>query len=261
MTRPNGTPRRPMAAVLGLGVALLAWEALARQVLAGGGAAHVLPPPSEVGRTLLALATSGDLARHAGASLGRVLVGYGAAAAVGLPLAWALGVSPGLERQVAPLLRALRPVPPFAWIPLALLWFGIGDASAAAVVFPGAFFTIVRATAFGMERVDPALHRAAANLGARGWPLLRRVLLPASLPAVFAGLRMAWGFAWMSVVAAELVGSRTGLGFLILDSRNLGRPDLALAGMVAIGAIAWASDALIARIAARATPWTEGEHA
>ena len=197
---------------------------------------HVLPGPAVVAATAWELRA--DLATNALATGRRVLAGYGAAVAVGLPLAALLGSVPLLDRQVGALLALLRGVPPFAWTPLLLLWFGIGDTSAVTVVFLGALFPIVRQARAGVAAVPADLVVAARNLGASSIVVTTRVLVPGALPLTFTGLRLGWTLAWMSVVAAEIVGADRGLGQMILDARNLARPDVALVGMAAIGALA-----------------------
>jgi ABC-type nitrate/sulfonate/bicarbonate transport system permease component len=214
---------------------------------------HVLPGPAVVVGTIVT--ERADLFHHAVRTTRRVLLGYGGAVAIGLPLAGALGASAFVDRQVGTLLTLLRAIPPFAWTPLLLLWVGVGDGSAAAVVFAGAFFPIVRNARAGIAAVPPALVLAARNLGASRRVYWIDVVLPGAAPMAFTGLRLGWALAWMSVVAAELVGADGGLGQLILDARNLARPDRAIAGMVAIGALAAGSEALFARVERHVLRW------
>ncbi len=216
---------------LGVAALLAAWA-----LAASRWPPHVLPGPATVAAT--AWDTRAGLAEDALATGRRVVLGYGAAVAVGLPLAAVMGASAWLDRQLGALLALLRAVPPFAWTPLLLLWVGIGDGSAVAVVFLGALFPIVRQARAGIAAVPAGLVTAARNLGASPGTVIRRVLLPGALPLTFAGLRLGWTLAWMSVVAAELVGADGGLGQRVLDARNLARPDVALAGMATIGALA-----------------------
>jgi ABC-type nitrate/sulfonate/bicarbonate transport system permease component len=235
-------------ALAGTALALAAWALLATR-----WPPHVLPGPARVLATAWAMRTT--LADAATATGTRVLAGYGLAIATAIPLAALLGALPHAGRQVDALLSLLRGIPPFAWTPLLLLWLGVGDASAVTVVFLGAFFPIVRQTRAGIEATPPALVDAARNLGASEATVALRVRLPAALPLAFAGLRLGWTLAWMSVVAAELVGADRGLGQLVLDARNLARPDVALAGMATIGAVAAASEHALAAIERRALRW------
>lgn len=217
-----------------LGVVALAvlWEGSALVV----GKPHVLPGPTAVVETVIGM--RGPLAEAAATSLARVGAGWLAAAAVALPVGWAMGAVPALDRELRGVLSLLRPIPPFAWLPLLLLWVGIGDVSAVLVCFVAALFPILAHARQGVADAPAALVAAGANLGASGIGLWARVQVPAALPLTFTGLKAGWSLAWMSVVAAELVGADGGLGQLILDSRNLARPDLAMAGMVVLGAVA-----------------------
>ncbi|MDP2316839.1 MAG: ABC transporter permease [Pseudomonadota bacterium] len=239
---------RALPAALGLLVALAIWA-----VAASRWPPHVLPGPLVVLETIVTQRS--ELVGHALRTTRRVLLGYGAAVVIGLPLAMALGARPVLDRQVGALLTLLRSIPPFAWTPLILLWVGVGDGSAAAVVFAGAFFPIVRNARAGIDAVPPSLVLAARNLGAGPRVYWLDVVLPGAAPMVFTGLRLGWALAWMSVVAAELVGADGGLGQLILDARNLARPDLAIAGMVAIGALAAGSERGFALVERRVLRW------
>lgn len=223
----------------GVGMLLGAW-ALAAAYLAKP---HVLPGPALVAETLLSM--RGALAVAAARSFARVGVGWSCAAGVALPVGWAMGAAPALDRELRGLLSLLRPIPPFAWLPLLLLWVGIGEPSAVIVCFVAALFPILAHARQGAAEVPAALLAAGENLGASGWFLWLRLRVPAALPLSFTGLRAGWSLAWMSVVAAELVGADGGLGQLILDSRNLARPDLAIAGMGVLGVVAASTGGLL----------------
>ncbi len=245
----SGVPRQSAIwAGLGVAAALFVWALAATR-----WPPHVLPGPARVGATAWEL--RGTLADAALATGGRVGVGYALAVLVALPLAAALGALPRVGAQVDALLSLLRGIPPFAWTPLLLLWLGVGDASAVSVVFLGAFFPIVRQTRAGIESTPPALLDAAHTLGASAARVALRVRLPAALPLTFAGLRLGWTLAWMSVVAAELVGADRGLGQLVLDARNLARPDIALAGMATLGTLAAVSEGALAALERRLLRW------
>lgn len=235
------------AAERALGVALLigAW-ALAAAWMARP---TVLPSPAAVADTLLASRVA--LLDAAGRSLARVGAGWLAAVAVGVPLGWGMGAVPALDRELRAVIGALRPIPPFAWLPLLLVWVGIGETTARVVCFTAAAFPVAAYARAGVADTPPALMQAARNLGIDGAALVWRVRVPAALPMTLTGLRSGWTLAWMSVVAAELVGADGGLGQLILDARNLARPDIALAGMTVIGAIAAGSAAGMDRLARR----------
>jgi NitT/TauT family transport system permease protein len=213
-------------------VALVAawWAAVAL------AASLIIPTPWQVALGIGELASQGVLIDHVAASLGRVAGGYALAAALGIPLGIAMGWFPTLFGAVNPVIQLLRPISPIAWIPLAILWFGIGDLSPVFLIFLASFFPIVVNTTTGVHTIERQYIRAAANFGVSGLRLLRLVILPATLPHVIVGLRISLGVAWLVVVAAEMIALNSGLGFLIMDSRNAGnRYDLVVAGMVLIG--------------------------
>ncbi len=218
---------------------LLFWEALPRL---GVVDPVLLPPFSQVAGRLGTLALTGTLWLHLGASLGRVLLGYSLAAAFALPLGFSLGLDERAEHWVRPLVQALRPLAPPAWIPLAILWFGIGNAPAVFIIFVGTVFTLLVGTISAVRGVDRRLLQAALTLGASRRRAVLEVVLPAALPELLTLLRLGMGLAWMCVVAAEMVAVSQGLGFLILEARNTFRTDTVLAGMVAIGLLGVALD-------------------
>lgn len=209
----------------------------------------VLPGPLAVAHTLGTMRA--ELAEAALRSFSRVALGWAAAVALAVPLGWAMGAWPRFGRELAGALAFLRPIPPFAWLPLVLLWVGIGEGSARLICFAGAVFPVLTHAQGGVAEAPPALVAAGRNLGAQGLRLFTRVQVPAALPLTFTGLRLGWTLAWMSVVAAELVGADGGLGQLILDSRNLARPDLALAGMGVLAAVATVSGAALGAVERR----------
>jgi len=239
---------RRLPGAVGIAVLFVLWA-----VAATRWPPHVLPGPDVVLRTVID--ERALLLHNAGRTLWRVALGYGAAVGIGLPLAGVLAASPLADRQVGSLLTLLRAIPPFAWTPILLLWLGIGDWSAAIIVFLGALFPIVRQARAGFAAVPTTLLLAARNLGASPRIHWLDVVLPGAAPMVFSGLRLGWALAWMSVVAAELVGADGGLGQMILDARNLARPDLAIAGMVAIGALAAASEGLLGLLERHVLRW------
>jgi sulfonate transport system permease protein len=232
-------PGRERAAVgwalLGLALFLGAWAAVAWRM----SQPHVLPDPLTVARTVLERRF--DLADAALRSGLRVGAGWAAAAALAVPLGWVSGSVPSLDGELRRFTALVRAIPPFAWLPLLLLWVGIGETTSMLVCALGAFFPILEGARVGASEAPTALLNAARNLGASPVRVLFRVRIPAALPSTFTGLRTGATFAWLSVVAAELVGADGGLGQLVLDARNLARPDLAIAGMLCIGAVASAT--------------------
>ncbi|MBI1722731.1 MAG: ABC transporter permease [Gemmatimonadetes bacterium] len=201
------------------------------------------PTPWAVVLGIVELARNGTLVQHVSASLMRVTYGYLAAVAIAIPLGVLMGWFGRVYRAVNPLIQLLRPISPIAWIPLAILWFGVGNLSPMFLIFLSSFFPMVTGTAAGVHTIEKQYIRAAENFGIRGVRLLRQVVLPAALPQVIVGMRLGLGIAWLVVVAAEMVAINSGLGYLIIDSRNAGnRYDLVVAGMVLIGVIGFLLD-------------------
>jgi len=217
----------------------------------------VFPSPGAVARGLAELARKGLLLRYVRDSLFRVAAGYGAALAVGIPLGVFLGWQPAAARAVNPLIQLLRPISPLAWIPVAIVLFGVNDTAAVFLIFLASIFPILVAAMNGVRGV-PAMYRdAGRNFGLSRAALLSRVVFPAALPEILTGLRIALGIAWIVVVAAEMIAVNSGLGYLVIDSRNAGkRYDLVVAAMLLIGAIGLALNLLVQRVPRlRAVRW------
>jgi NitT/TauT family transport system permease protein len=203
----------------------------------------VFPSPLSVERGLADLLHKHVLWADIGDSLRRVAVGFSAAAIIGIPLGLTLGWYPALNQVLNPLLQILRPISPIAWIPVAIIFFGIGDNAAIFLVFLGAFFPIVVACVSGVSNVPSIYRRAGRNFGLSPAQILARVVFPAALPQILIGLRIALGIAWLVVVAGEMIAVDSGLGYLVIDSRNSGkRYDLVVAAMLLIGLIGLALD-------------------
>src|ERR1700735_2707502 len=208
-------------------------------------ATKVFPSPLTVEKGLAQLLHRHVLWADIGDSLRRVAIGFGLAAIIGVPLGLALGWYPALNQVVNPVIQILRPISPIAWIPVAIVFFGVGDHAATSLIFVGAFFPIVVSCVDGVNNVPSVFRRAGRNFGLSPLQLLGRVVFPAALPQIIVGLRIAFGIAWLVVVAAEMVAVDSGLGFLIIDSRNSGkRYDLVVAAMLVIGIIGLALDFL-----------------
>jgi len=216
----------------------------------------LLPPPQAVLRAAWELTRSGELWHHLHDSLKRELVAFLWACAA-IPLGIAMGWWKAVEEQVDPVIEMLRPVPPLAWIPLSILWFGIGDMQNESIIFLGCFFPILLNTVSGVKGVDANLVRAARCLGANVWQILWRVVLRAALPQIVTGVRVGLGVGWMALVAAELVGANSGLGFLINDSRTILRTDYVIVGMATIGVVGFAIDRVIRTVVRRLMPWSQ----
>lgn len=209
----------------------------------------VFPSPVSVEKGLAGLIHTHVLWADIGDSLRRVLIGFGAAAIIAVPLGLALGWYPAANQVVDPVLQILRPISPIAWIPVAIIFFGIGEPSAIFLIFLSAFFPIVVAAISGVSSVPVLFRRAGSNFGLSPVQLLVRVIFPAALPQILIGLRIALGVAWLVVVAAEMVAVDSGLGYLIIDSRNSGkRYDLVVAAMLIIGLIGLLLDLLFRRL-------------
>ena len=198
---------------------------------------------------LIEINDNGRLWSDATASLFRVTWGFFLAAGVGTPLGlWVGWTTRGFE-ALNPFIQALRPISPIAWIPIAILWFGIGDGAGIFLIFYASFFPITVGTMAAVRNLSMVHLRSAMNFGLSGIELFRRVVLPAALPQIITSLRIALGVAWLVIVAAEMVGMDSGLGYLITDARNMGRRyDLVAATMVIIGAIGIVLDLLIRQL-------------
>lgn len=233
---------------------LLIWQAISTFVL-DETTRVLLPPPTAVAKAAWELSVSGELPRHLRDSLRREFTAF-AWALSAIPLGVAMGWWKRIHDQLDPLIEMLRPIPPLAWIPLSILWFGVGDTQNQFIIFLGIFFPILLNTIAGVRSVEPNLVRAARCLGGGEGAVLRRVVLRAAVPQIVTGVRVGLGFGWMALVAAELVGANSGLGFLINDARTLLRTDIVIVGMITIGLVGLALDLLIREFTRRAMPWS-----
>ena len=205
----------------------------------------LLPSPFATAQTFIALLATGELEQHAAYSVCRVLAAWSLAALVAVPLGFAMGRWQRLERVLDPVVELFRPISPLAWIPLAILWFGIDEGGKVFIIFIGTFFPILLNTIAGAKNIDPVLVRAGRILGCTDdASLFRKVVLPASLPQVIVGLRISFGTGWAAIIAAELVAARSGLGYLISNGMEVLRSDLVLVGMVTIGVLGVLFDAV-----------------
>ena len=203
----------------------------------------VLPPPLDVVTTFGQLLVNGQLILDTAYSVGRVVSAWLLSAIVAIPLGLVMGSSRRLEHLINPFVELLRPISPLAWIPMAILWFGIGESGKIFVVFIGTFFPILLSTIAGVKAVDPVLLHAGQVFGCSNrLTLFRRVLVPASLPSVVVGLRVAFGTGWAAIIAAELVAAHTGLGYLIANGMDILRADQVLVGMIVIGLLGFLFD-------------------
>lgn len=237
-----------------LAVLLAVWELVSTRVL-DETTALLLPPPTAILKAGWQLLLSGDLLHHLLASVRREFMAFLAASAA-IPLGIAMGWWKGFNEQVDPVIEILRPIPPLAWIPLSILWFGIGDTQNEFIIFLGIFFPILLNTIAGVKNIEPNLIRAARCLGASEWKVLQRVVLKAALPQIVTGIRVGVGVGWMALVAAELVGASSGLGFMINDARSVLRTDIIVVGMLTIGLVGLTIDAAIRMLTRWLLPWS-----
>jgi len=245
----TGRPAHPALLKVGLpllvaALFLLAWDLSVR--LSGS---NIFPKPLDVLRGIVELARKGLLLKYIVASLFRVTVGFAGAVIVGVPVGLLLGWFNRLFFAFNPMIQVLRPISPIAWIPVAILWFGVDDKAPIFLIFLSSIFPITVSAMAAVQNIQPVYIRAARNFGLGQMELFRRVIFPATLPQVLTGIRIALGVAWLVVVAAEMIAVNSGLGYLIIDARNAGkRYDLVVAGMVMIGLIGLGLDLLVRRL-------------
>ncbi len=198
----------------------------------------IFPPPAAVAKAIATLGEKSLLWHYIADSLARVFAGYSVAIVIGIPLGLLLGWYAPLARAVNPLIQMLRPISPLAWMPLAVIWFGVSNAAPIFLIFLASLFPIIVAAMNGVRNVPPMYLQAGRNFGLTTPQLMIRVVAPAVLPRLIVGLRLAFGIAWVVLVAAEMIAVDSGLGYLIIDARNAGkRYDLVVAGMLMIGGI------------------------
>jgi NitT/TauT family transport system permease protein len=223
---------------------LLGWDLAVR--LSGS---DIFPKPVDVLGGIIELARKGLLLKYIVASLFRVTIGFAGAVLVGVPVGLLLGWFQRLFFAFNPMIQVLRPISPIAWIPVAILWFGVADSAPIFLIFLSSVFPICVSAMAAVQNIQPVYIRAARNFGLGQMELFRRVIFPATLPQVLTGIRIALGVAWLVVVAAEMIAVNSGLGYLIIDARNAGkRYDLVVAGMVMIGLIGLGLDLLVRRL-------------
>ncbi|MGE0852696.1 MAG: ABC transporter permease [Hyphomicrobiaceae bacterium] len=215
----------------------------------------VIPSPVELANTFVALTLDGTLLDNILASLGRVAIGYLLAAAIGLPLGFCLGRIRILREALLPTVELIRPIPPLAWVPLAIVWFGIGNGPAYFIVFLAAVFPILINALDGASSIDKLYYRAAECLGFGPWRTFRLVTWPAALPQVLTGLRVAAGIAWMAVVGAEMIAARSGLGYMIYEGSVLLRTDFIVTGMITVGLLGAATAGLLSLFQSWVLQW------
>lgn len=238
--------------VLPIGILLLCWELASRTI---PDLRLLLPSPTDTAIAAAELVKTGVLQRDIFESLRRVFVALFVASVVAFPMGLLIGMSKSAAWLLEPIFGFFRPIPPLAWIPLSIVWFGISESQNIFIIFLGAFFPILVNTIQGVREVDQQLVRAAKTLGANRLAIALTVLLPAALPSMFVGFRVGVGIAWMALVAGELVAASSGLGFLISQGRMLFRPDFIIVGMVTIGMIGLILDGAVRLLQRSVMKW------
>jgi NitT/TauT family transport system permease protein len=221
----------------------------------------IFPSPAAVAKAVISLSEKGFLWSYIRDSLMRVAAGYGAAVVIGVPLGMLAGWYTPLQRAMNPLVQLLRPISPLAWMPLAVIWFGVSNLAPMFLIFLASLFPIIVATTNAVRDVPPMFLHTGRNFGLSAPQLIRRVIFPAVLPRLVVGLRIAFGVAWIVLVASEMIAVDSGLGYLIIDARNAGkRYDLVVAGMLLIGVIGLLLDSLFRSVErVRSVRWGFGD--
>ncbi|WP_242871192.1 ABC transporter permease [Pseudobutyrivibrio sp. YE44] len=215
----------------------------------------VLPTPNMVLNTLSTKIVNGSLLAELGVSIVRVLEGYFLSAFFGIGLGILVGLSKNMQKLTDIVIQVLRPIPPIAWIPLVILWMGIGESSKIFLIFLGGFFTNLINVSEGILYTDSKILEVARVLETPKWKVITQVIIPAALPSIFTGLRVSLGSCWSCVVAAELVASTSGIGYMISNARNYGQMDTVIVGMLAIGVVGKLMDVFLKWIESKVLAW------
>jgi sulfonate transport system permease protein len=256
--RPNAPRRTAVRRGTGLIVPLailLAWEVGAAWGLIS---TRLVPPPSAIASTIWDLLIDGELIGHVTATTLRVVSGFVLGAVVGTVLGGASGISRRFDALFDPTLQALRNIPSIAWTPLFILWFGIFETSKVLMIALGVFFPVYLTFSGAIASVDRRLVEVGQGYGLRRYDLVRRILLPAAMPTHVIGLRNGLGLGWMFVVAAEFLGASEGLGYLLVDGQQTGRPAVIIASIVMFALLGRVTDRVLAAGGARYTAWQDG---
>jgi len=224
--------------------------------------AYLLPlQPQDAGQNMFAWLLSGEMLHDAYSSLYRVIAGFLIGAGLALPFGLLMGASNRIYTLLNPLMQILRPIPPIAYIPLAILWFGLGNPPSFFLIAIGAFFPVLMNTIAGVRHVDGIFLRAARNLGVNQWTMFTRVILPAATPYILAGVRIGIGTAFIVVIVSEMIAVNDGLGFRILEAREFMWSDKIIAGMITIGILGLAIDTAVSHLNNHLLRWHRGlEH-
>ncbi|WP_421182808.1 taurine ABC transporter permease TauC [Aeromonas dhakensis] len=250
-------PRRLGISLLTLGALLALWWLVARLGLISP---LFLPPPAQVLQQLVTLAgpqgfMDATLWQHLAASLQRILIALAAATLCGVTVGLAMGLSPTLRGMLDPLIELYRPVPPLAYLPLMVIWFGIGETSKVLLIYLAIFAPVAMATLAGVQGARQVRLRAARALGANRWQVLWYVIVPSALPDMLTGLRIGLGVGWSTLVAAELIAATRGVGFMVQAAGEFLATDVVLAGILVIALIAFTLELGLRALQRRLTPW------
>ena len=254
---PRSLLARAGGALLGVAAVLALWHVLT--AVTGFIAPTRFPTPAEVGSALQQIAVEGysnaRLHEHVLRSVLLVTMGFVVASSVGVILGLAMGASRVAEAFINPIFLMLRPIPPLAWIPLAIVWLGLGDAAKMMVIFVSAFVPSVINSYTGVRQIERPIFEAAAMLDVKGWRYWREVLIPGALPSIFTGLRLSLQASWTTLVAAELVGAVAGLGQILNQAAQDIYPAMILVGMVSVALCGWSMTHALGWIEHRVMPW------
>jgi ABC-type nitrate/sulfonate/bicarbonate transport system permease component len=250
--RPRSALRSWLTGTGSVLLVLVVWEFLSAT---GRVNALLLPTPIAVAQAAIKLTVSGTLPIDIAVSLGRVIVGFFAALCVAVPLGVFMGLSRTVTDGVNPLVEIARPIPPIAIIPIAMLWFGIGETSKVFLIAYGAFFPILLNTISGFRAIDPIHIRAVQSLGAKRWQLIRYVVVLSAFPHIVVGARLGMAMGFIVLVAAELIAADSGLGFLIQDARQHFMTDQIFVGIIAIGILGLLLNQSLLVLERRIVPW------
>ncbi len=236
-------------------VFFIIWDIVAHYKLLGGGLARPYDVFVQLGNMLTNPLAGKSLLGHIWASTQRILIGFTIASVVAVPLGLLMALNRYINAIVKPVFDLLKPMPPIAWISIAILWFGIGEASKVFIIIVGTFVPCLLNAYNGVRLVEPQLYDVIRMLGGNRRDEILQVCFPASFPAIFAGLQISLSIAWTCVLAAELVSARSGLGFVIILGMTLSKPALVLGGMVVIAIVAWATTLLVSGLERILCPW------
>lgn len=226
----------------GFAILLIIWQLI---FTFGNYSEALFPSPKGVVKAFIELVSDGVLFEDILDSMIRFAIGYSISVILGITLGLILGWFTNIWGFINPIVQLLRPISPMAWLPFIVLWFGIGDLPAIAIIFIAAFFPILLSTVSAVGSVDQTYLKVAKNFGIKQPQVLTKIILPSAFPSIATGLHLALGTAWVFLVAGEMVGAQSGLGFLIIDARNNLRADMLMAAMVVIGVIGLLLDSLI----------------